>query len=165
MDSTYPSTCLPTAIQSYTIYPLWIDQDTTSGLSNCPSGGCGIFTSVSGTAPNRILNIEYRTVYWPNLGPAQYEVRLYESSGQVNSHFDIIYQTTNGSTSGTTVGVQRAGTGDLYTQYLCATGTLPSGLLIQFTQPPCGTPLPTNTSTPTHTPVPTNTQTATNTPA
>ena len=33
-------------------------------LRGYPGGTCGIFTSVSGTAPNRIFNIEWRTVYF-----------------------------------------------------------------------------------------------------
>ena len=49
------------------------------GCSTFPGGTCGIFTSVSGTAPNRILNIEWRTVYNNDTSqPVNYELRLYE---------------------------------------------------------------------------------------
>ena len=51
----------------YTIFPMWQDMRTDIGLSGCasfPGGTCGVFTSVSGTAPNRIFNIEWRTVYF-----------------------------------------------------------------------------------------------------
>ena len=75
--------------------------------------GFGIFTSVSGTAPNRIFNIEWRTQYLPGSGTANYELRLYE--GQ--SRFDVIYGTvTNGNTSAT-AGVQKNDTA--FDQYFC----------------------------------------------
>ena len=49
------------------VFPVWQDQRTDLGLSGCasfPGGNCGVFTSVSGSAPNRIFNIEWRTVYF-----------------------------------------------------------------------------------------------------
>ena len=63
---------------------------TQTRLLSLPGGTCGIFTSVSGTAPNRIFNIEWRTVYFadPNQ-TANHELRLYE--GQ--TRFDVIYGT------------------------------------------------------------------------
>ena len=42
------------------------------------NSGFGIFTSVSGTAPNRIFNIEWRAQYFPGSGSANFELRLYE---------------------------------------------------------------------------------------
>ena len=61
------------------------------------NAGFGIFTSISGTAPNRIFNIEWRAQYFPGSGSANFELRLYE--GQ--TRFDVIYGTvTNGNTSG-----------------------------------------------------------------
>ena len=54
----YSNTCLPAAPNlgpyAYTIFPYWDDQYTLNS-------GSGIFTSVSGVAPNRIFNIEWRT--------------------------------------------------------------------------------------------------------
>ncbi len=59
-NSTYAVTCLPNSLGTYLIAPYWDDLNTTAGLTGCSSypGGCGIFTSVSGSAPNRIFNIE-----------------------------------------------------------------------------------------------------------
>src|SRR6202008_1707533 len=51
----------------------------------------GIFTSVTGTAPNRIFNIEWRAQYFPGTGNAGFELRLYE--GQ--TRFDVIYGTVS----------------------------------------------------------------------
>ena len=65
---------------------------TTSARSNTgcaafPGGTCGIFTSISGTAPNRIFNIEWRTVYFSDgTRAANYELRLYEGQNR----FDVI---------------------------------------------------------------------------
>ena len=77
------------------------------------TAGFGIFTSISGTAPNRIFNIEWRAQYFPGSGSANFELRLYE--GQ--TRFDVIYGTvTNGNTSAT-AGVQKNDTA--FDQYFC----------------------------------------------
>ena len=72
-------TCLPESAPTYAIGPYWGDQRTDNIT---PTTGCGIFTSVSGTAPNRIFNIEYRTIFFGETtarAPTQnYEVRLFE---------------------------------------------------------------------------------------
>ena len=104
-DTTFTNQCLPWLTHNYTIYPYWDDLYLVNS-------GFGIFTSISGTAPNRIFNIEWRAQYFPGSGSAGFELRLYE--GQ--SRFDVIYGTvTNGNTSAT-AGVQRDNT--FFTQYL-----------------------------------------------
>src|SRR5882724_5170583 len=50
----------------FTVFPNWSDYRTDivgEGCANFASG-CGVFTSVSGSAPNRIFNIEWRAVYF-----------------------------------------------------------------------------------------------------
>ena len=74
----------------------------------------GIFTSITGSAPNRIFNVEYRTAYYNSGGagvPLNYEVRLYE--GQ--TAFDVIYGTvpptfTPPAARNLSVGAQRTNT-------------------------------------------------------
>ena len=68
-------------------------------------GGQGIFTSVSGVAPNRVFNIEWRTTFCCNAGtPTEnFEVRLYEGLEK----FDIIYGEISTTGENTTVGVQK----------------------------------------------------------
>ncbi len=145
----YSNTCLPAAPNvgpyAYTIFAHWDDLLTTGATD-------GIFTSVSGVAPNRIFNIEWRTTYFAGAGTANFEVRLYE--GQ--TRFDLVYGALAGGGTGATTGVQ--GPNNTFTQYSCNTA-LASGLLVTFTQPPCATP----TAGPSNTPTapPTNTQTAT----
>jgi len=94
VNDYFNPSCIPIASTSYVIAPYWTDQCTISChlFTTCP--GCGIFTSTSGTAPHRIFNIEYRTVYaasgTPGV-PLNYEVRLFE--GQVA--FEVIYGLIN----------------------------------------------------------------------
>jgi hypothetical protein len=85
--------CIPVAGATYAIGPYWTDQCTTA-CGSATAANTGIFTSVSGAAPNRIFNIEWRTVYFNSGGngvPLNYEVRLYERKAE----FDVIYGTVN----------------------------------------------------------------------
>ena len=83
-DATFTNQCLPWTTHNYTIYPYWDDLYLVNS-------GFGIFTSISGTAPNRIFNIEWRAQYFPGSGSAGFELRLYE--GQLR--FDVIYGTVS----------------------------------------------------------------------
>ena len=115
-DAAFSNVCLPWASHDYTILPYWDDQrtDANSGCSGYPGGACGIFISISGTAPNRIFNIEWRAVYFANTAsPANHELRLYE--GQ--SRFDVIYGTVASGNSGATAGVQKDDS--TFDQYFC----------------------------------------------
>ena len=69
---------------------------------------------LSGTAPNRIFNIEWRTVYFANpSNRANYELRLYEGQNR----FDVVWGTvTNGNISATG-GVQKDDS--VVVQYFC----------------------------------------------
>jgi hypothetical protein len=125
----FTNVCLPWTTHNYTIFPYWEDLYLVNS-------GFGIFTSVSGTAPNRIFNIEWRAQYFPGSGTANFELRLYE--GQ--TRFDLIYGTlTNGNTSAT-AGVQRDDT--VFSQYFCnGTGGAATGGQSYILQP-CATPTP-----------------------
>jgi len=165
--STFSNTCLPSPADGPAIFPHW--DDLRTDVTTC-TGGCGIYTSVSGTAPNRIFNIEWRAGYFSGTGNVDFEVRLYEGG---TSHFDVVYGQVDQSGTSATVGVQDA-TGTAFTQYECNTGGLTPGMRLTFTQGSCGTPgtntpTPTqgaNTNTPTRTITPGggNTNTPTNTP-
>jgi hypothetical protein len=104
--SIFTNACLPdTSGRTYIAFPYWDDLYTLNS-------GFGIFTSVSGIAPNRIFNIEWRAQYFPGTGTADFEVRLYE--GQ--SRFDVIYGTLTNSNTSATAGVQKVTDFD---QYFC----------------------------------------------
>ena len=122
----FQTSCLPAPPNigpyDYTIFGLWHDQRTDIGLPGCagfPGGQCGVFTSVSGSAPNRIFNVEFRTVRFDD--PTQrenYEVRLYENPA-LNKRFDVIYGTLTGVTTADVAGVQGDAGNGLFTQDFC----------------------------------------------
>src|SRR5438874_11629065 len=135
----FTNVCLPWLSHNYTVFPYWDDQRTDNlgwvGCTGYPGGTCGIYTSVSGTAPNRIFNIEWRAVYFANTAlQANDELRLYEG----HTRFDIIYGTVaNGNTSAT-AGVQKNDT--TFTQYFCnGVGGAATGGQSYILQA-CGTP-------------------------
>lgn len=99
------------------VAPAWMDLITNNG----------IFTSVSGTAPNRIFNIEWRAEFFCCSGTANFEVRLYEGEQRI----DFIYGTMTTSVQG--IGVQRD-TGSQYTSVAC-NATPASGTQYTFTIP------------------------------
>ena len=105
------------------------------------NSGFGIFTSISGTAPNRIFNIEWRAQYFPGSGSANFELRLYE--GQ--SRFDVIYGTVDNGNTSATAGVQRDDT--TFVQYFCNGAGMPATGGQSYILQPCGTPSPTPTAT------------------
>jgi hypothetical protein len=149
-DATFTNQCLPWLSHNYTIYPYWDDQYTINATF-------GIFTSVSGSAPDRIFNIEFRNQYFPGTGTAHYELRLYENQ----TRFDVIYDIVDNGNTSATAGVQKDDIA--FDQYFCNGSGSPATGAQSYMLVPCGTPSPTPTATPT-TPTPTPTATATATP-
>ena len=135
-DAAFTNQCLPWIGHNYTIFPYWDDLYLVNS-------GFGIFTSVSGTAPNRIFNIEWRAQYFPGSGSANFELRLYE--GQ-SSRFDVIYGAVSGGANSATAGVQRDDT--CFTEFFCNG----PGQLTSWAAGSAGTPTPTPTRTATATP-------------
>ena len=141
------------ATHDYTIFPYWDDQRTDV------VGGTGIFTSISGTAPDRIFNIEWRTSYFTGTGGANYELRLYE--GQ--TRFDVIYGTVDQGNTSATAGVQQ--NDSAFDQYFCdGSGGAATGGQSYILQACTPSPTPTASPSATATATPTATATATATP-
>ena len=149
-----------------TIFPLWQDMRTDATLDGCanfPGATCGIFTSVTGSAPNRIFNIEWRTVlYWDETAPQNFEVRLYENDP--NGRFDVVFGTLTPpfyAERAWVSGVQGEGNLGIYTEDFCVCwpDPPPQNQSRTYTLTPCATPspTPTPTATPTSTPRPTPT--------
>ena len=120
------SECLPAPPNvgpyDYTIFPVWSDYRTDIVGEGCANfaTGCGIFTSVSGVAPNRIFNIEWRTVYFADHNAtANFELRVYENDP--DKRFDVV------------IGDVQAGSDELYVSGVQG----PSGL---FTEDFCDDP-------------------------
>jgi hypothetical protein len=141
-DNAGTNVCLPWLSHNFTIFPYWDDQrtDANPGCSAYPGGTCGIYTSVSGIAPHRILNIEWRAVYNNNTSQhANHELRLYEG-GQ--PRFDVIYCTVDQGNTSATAGVQRDNT--FANQYFCngSGGGATGGQSYIYFPRPCPTPPP-----------------------
>ena len=162
------SACLPPPDNicpfDFTVFPLWSDYRTDivgEGCANFASG-CGVFTSVSGSAPNRIFNIEWRAVYFnDHTQTANFEARLYENDP--NKRFDFIFGTVQpGSDQLYVSGVE--GTAGAFTQDFCDANPPGPGSR-SYTCPGGATPTPTPTATPTITPSATPTSTPTVTPS
>jgi hypothetical protein len=169
----YITACLPAPPGYFTglpydntIFPLWQDVRTDAALDGCanfPGATCGIFTSVTGSAPNRVFNIEWRTVlYWDEAAPQNFEVRLYENDP--NRRFDVIIGTLTPPEFGPlerawVSGVQGDGSLGIYTAdfCICWPDSPPQNQSRTYTLTPCATPTPTPTATPSSTPRPTPT--------
>ena len=140
---TLPSTNWGMAILPYQD-DLRTDNLGFAGCSGFPGGNCGIFTSTTGTAPNRQFNIEWRAVHFADTTTSvNFEVVFYENS---SSFFDIFYGATNDSGSDETSGVQESATGPA-TTFSCGTGTLTNGLKVTYTCTGGASPTPTPTPT------------------
>ena len=134
--------CLPDPAFRYVMMPFW-DNLSQSG------SGSGIYTSITGSAPNRIFNVEWRVGTSTN-----FEIRLYETGGQ----FEYIYGTLSTGSQVATIGAQRDNTN--FTQVSCNVASVSPGSMISWSQGPPPTATPTLTGTPpTNTPLPTNTPT------
>ena len=169
----YITACLPAPPGYFTglpydntIFALWQDLRTDATLDGCanfPGGTCGVFTSVTGSAPNRIFNIEWRTVlYWDETAPQNFEVRLYENDP--SGRFDVVFGTLTAPEFGPlerawVSGVQGDGNLGLYTGdfCICWPDSPPQNESRTYTLTPCATPTPTPTATPSSTPRPTPT--------
>ena len=136
----------------YTIFPNWSDYRTDIEGEGCASfaSGCGVFTSVSGSAPNRILNIEWRAVYFNDQNQtANFEVRLYENDP--NLRFDFIFGTVQpGSDQLYVSGVEQNATS--FTEDFCDSNPPGAGSRT-YTCTGGPPPSPTPTATPACTPI------------
>jgi hypothetical protein len=130
-DGNYTNSCLPNAGLGVAIAPHWDDLRTDEA-------GGGIFTTITGTAPNRVFHIEWRTTYYGAPGTTNFQLRLFED----NSRFELIYGAIEQLGGGATIGVQHS-TG-ARTEYGCNAAVATNGTRLVFacsneTTPPSGT--------------------------
>ena len=121
-NASFAVTCSPFGLMgtSYVLAPYWTDQCTGNCFNDtCP--GCGIFTTTTGTAPNRVFYVEYRADYSQHTGTftqLDYEVALNENGAPP---FEYIYSSItpamNANDSELVVGVKKDDTTN--TQYGC----------------------------------------------
>lgn len=125
-STAYSNACLPNATFSNTILGHW-DDLRTDGFGN------GIFTSTTGSAPNREFHIEWRAIYFSGAGTVNFEIRLHEGSPA----FEIVYASVGQSAASATIGCQQ-GTGARFTEHGCnQTGSVGSGTQLSFALPAC----------------------------
>ena len=126
-NASFSNTCpLPTATNLGVVFmPHWDDLHT----GRTPATD-GIFTSVSGVAPNRIFNIEWRGELFTGTGNiVNFEARLFEGQQRV----DYIYGTVTNLGISASIGVQGAvAPTTLFTSFSCNTASLSSGLGVSF---------------------------------
>jgi beta-propeller repeat-containing protein len=134
-----PDYCMGPAILVYQ------DDLRTDGPGN------GVFTSVSGIAPNRVFHIEWRTSYFGRTGTANFELRFYENQAS----FDMVYgaNTEHGASAESGVQLNTLAGPCNSTTYSCHNPTLTNGLKVTYQPWPCGVPTPSVTPTVTATPV------------
>ena len=70
--SLFSNSCLPGVSHGRTMFPYWDDLFTSNA-------GYGIYTSTTGSAPNRVFHIEWRAQYYPGNGTANFEFSYNES--------------------------------------------------------------------------------------
>ncbi|HZW06564.1 MAG TPA: hypothetical protein VFF65_05525, partial [Phycisphaerales bacterium] len=119
-STTASNGCPRSAALGVALLPHWDDLRTDGAAP-------GIFTSVTGTAPNRVFNIEWRAVYrTASTTQLNFQVRLFED----NSHFEYVYGAIPQSGSSATVGLQNGTAAG--NQFSCNTSTLANGLKLSF---------------------------------
>ncbi len=161
-STAFTNSCLPAGTFNNVILPYWDGLNTTVGITT--TFAPGIYTSTTGTAPNRAFNIEWRACIFYGAGTAcdrgsaDFELRLYETPLIDGTEFDVIYQDVEAGGGFATIGVQR-GAGISWSTFSCNTPTLATGLKLSFRPYTCGEP----TFTPTITPTPTSSNTRTST--
>ncbi|HTS72229.1 MAG TPA: PASTA domain-containing protein [Gaiellaceae bacterium] len=129
MSFNIPS-CLPNLAQAGTLFAYHTDLDADAGLDV----NYGIYTTTTGTAPNRQFVLEWQTGYFafPEK-KADFEVVFYENN---LARISVVYgpTATPDPNLGVTAGVQKAALGP-FTQYSCKTDArpLPAGLRLDYT--------------------------------
>ena len=109
---THGCQVLPNTLWETAILPYQDDlrTDAQSGCSAFPGGNCGIFTTTTGTAPNRDFFVEWRAVHFADVTTtANFEVVFHEND---TTHFDVIYGATSDDGLDETSGVQASAAGN-----------------------------------------------------
>jgi hypothetical protein len=156
------NTCLPNAGFNNAVLPHWDDLDMRTTLTT--TFAPGIYTSTTGTQPNRRVNIEWRACIYTNgtcdQGRANFEISFFENAPTIT----MVYGATANNGFSATSGLQQS-TGTRFTQFSCNTPALTNGLRVDYNPVICGTPTATRTPTRTGTPTLSPTSTRTPTPA
>ncbi len=118
-NAGYANVCPPAADFGPTIFAHWDDL-----LTDTP--GSGVFTNVSGAAPFRTFDVEWRATYFSGGGSVNFTIRFFEGLDYIELYFNSAAEHGAGATLGTQAGDERylemwcdtlnsANPGDLYT--------------------------------------------------
>ena len=145
---THGCQVLPNTLWTMAILPyqddLRTDNLSFTGCNAFPGATCGVFTSVTGTAPNRQFNIEWRAVHFADTTTSvNFEVVFQENN---STSFDVIYGATSDSGLDETSGVQASSAGPA-TTFSCGTATLTNGLKVTYTCAGAASPTPSPSAT------------------
>jgi len=127
-SNRWDNQCLPAGLLAGpSLMPYW-DDLTTDGA------GLGVFTVVTGEAPARVFNIEWRAAEVSGGAAVQFQARLHESG-----RFEFVYG--QGAGASATVGAQGGGgVGAFFEQVACGGAGLTPGTLIAFECPASPSP-------------------------
>jgi hypothetical protein len=160
------NTDLPTATAGSALYPFWDDLQANTAVN----ASSGIYTRLDGTAPNRVVTLEwYQFGHFSHTAGQDitFQVRLFETSNVVEFHYlDVIFGGTHAVFDqglSATVGLE----GPLddprsFVRHSFNSASLTNGQCIRFSPTgaptpsptPSATPSPTPTATPVPTPIP-----------
>jgi hypothetical protein len=116
----------------------------TATATPLPSGPFGIFTTTTGSAPNRQFVMEWRVFHFADpSNTANFEIQLEESMNNVY----FVYRTSTDAGASATAGLQR-GTGATALQLAFHQPTLTNGRAVRFTPTGVSTPIPAGTAAP-----------------
>jgi hypothetical protein len=128
---TFVNDGLPVTNMGPLIAPFWDDLVLTRGNE-------GIFTSVTGAAPNRVLHIEWRGNLFPETpplttpptDPVDFEARIGEN-GTISFVYSVVSYPS--PTTGPTIGLQAAAAAPLFDQFAFNTNAVTAGTEIDYT--------------------------------
>lgn len=128
-NPSFSNDCLPADFMDFAILPYWDDL-------TLQAPGTGIFTSVTGSEPDRIFNIEWRATILNTGEPVNFEIRLYENQPRL----DFIYGAQTGDGSSATVGIEESRFGRFTNLYCNHSGIFPGKqITFQYNLCPSGT--------------------------
>jgi hypothetical protein len=128
-NGTLPSVLFGNATPA--LFPYWDDLDMR--VASAAGSNGGIFTLLTGTAPNRVFQIEWRGVRYGGTAMLDFAVLLHENSDQ----FEFVYANSVDNGASATIGAQAGYTQPLYTQYSYNTANVvPAGTVLSATRLP-----------------------------
>jgi len=138
VSSSINNGALPSAAYAApSLFPFWDDLDLRTTVAT----GGGIYTQVTGVAPNRSFDIQWRAVRFvsgaatPVAPTIVFTVRLFETTNRIEVFYTTVIGNGGGASgSSATVGIQAAGTGTVLTSFSVNTPALSAGQKLTVTR-------------------------------